>query len=489
MEEYKFMWGQKQSAMITEAMLSQLLLDINKNGRAIDSKINDDLCILIDGVFEHYMKNDAIQQLEENGKKSLNIEFSRMIVRCVDKHIKAFFKFSDKIRTRDLTKLSNKELKKIVIAYQEFFSKTFSYFQLSTPAGTFWLTTKIKDILNKNLKNGELIDDYFISLSSPDKMDVTMSERLDFLKLIKDNRLSEKDFEGHARKYPALFFNTYDNLEVIEFLKNRAEEEHNKDYLKEKDRIETNLKEINEKQKKIYSELGNKELKEYSKILQKNALDRYRLKHIWSGAEYLCLNLLEELQRRLEISFEDFIKCYLFEDIYKFLDRGIRLTPFQIAERKKCILAHYFNKKIHYHFGGNGLIQKNKLLKGQIGFVSTVAGESTIKGSVANKGLIQGIARIVNVKDLKQFVKDSALFKKGEILVTTMTSPVMVPIIEKANGIITDEGGITSHAAVISREFKIPCIVGTHGASSIIKTGDFIELDANLGIVKILNKK
>lgn len=111
---------------------------------------------------------------------------------------------------------------------------------------------------------------------------------------------------------------------------------------------------------------------------------------------------------------------------------------------------------------------------------------SDIKGSIANKGAVRGIAHVVNVKDLNQFIKDSKAFQRGEILITTMTSPVMVPIIEKAAGIITDEGGITSHAAVISREFKIPCIVGTHGASKVIKTGDLVELDADRGMVRIV---
>ena len=68
-----------------------------------------------------------------------------------------------------------------------------------------------------------------------------------------------------------------------------------------------------------------------------------------------------------------------------------------------------------------------------------------------------------------------------------MTSPIMVSLIEKAAGIITDEGGITSHAAVVSREFGIPCLVGTRRASKIIKTGDEIELDANTGCIKILS--
>ena len=59
----------------------------------------------------------------------------------------------------------------------------------------------------------------------------------------------------------------------------------------------------------------------------------------------------------------------------------------------------------------------------------------------------------------------------------------------KAVAIVTDEGGLLSHAAIISRELKIPCIVGTKFATSMIKTGDLIEVDAEKGIIKIISRK
>ena len=70
-----------------------------------------------------------------------------------------------------------------------------------------------------------------------------------------------------------------------------------------------------------------------------------------------------------------------------------------------------------------------------------------------------------------------------------MTSPDDATMIsKKAGGIVTDEGGITSHAAIIAREFKIPCVVGTKIATQIIKTGDLVEVNADKGIVKIIKK-
>jgi pyruvate, water dikinase len=60
---------------------------------------------------------------------------------------------------------------------------------------------------------------------------------------------------------------------------------------------------------------------------------------------------------------------------------------------------------------------------------------------------------------------------------------------KKASAIITDEGGITSHAAIVSREMKKPCVIGTKIATKILKDGDLVEVDADRGIVNILKKK
>lgn len=98
-------------------------------------------------------------------------------------------------------------------------------------------------------------------------------------------------------------------------------------------------------------------------------------------------------------------------------------------------------------------------------------GEIITKGiSVGNK-IASGKAHIIlDVKDIKNF-------KKGEILVTDMTDPDWEPIMKIASGIVTDKGGRTSHAAIVSRELGIPCIVGTENSTRKIKTGDNITID------------
>lgn len=105
-----------------------------------------------------------------------------------------------------------------------------------------------------------------------------------------------------------------------------------------------------------------------------------------------------------------------------------------------------------------------------------------IKGQPAHKGKVVGIVKIV--KD----AHNATHFNQGDILVTGMTRPEYVPLMKKASAVITDEGGITCHAAIVSRELGIPCIIGTKTATHILKNGDKIEVNANEGIVKIIKR-
>ncbi len=105
-----------------------------------------------------------------------------------------------------------------------------------------------------------------------------------------------------------------------------------------------------------------------------------------------------------------------------------------------------------------------------------------IKGNSAYRGKIKGIVRkVFEVADMKKI-------KKGDILVTSMTTPDLIAINKNFSAIITDEGGITCHAAIIAREMKKPCIIGTKIATQVLKDGDLVEVDADRGIVKIIKR-
>ena len=91
-------------------------------------------------------------------------------------------------------------------------------------------------------------------------------------------------------------------------------------------------------------------------------------------------------------------------------------------------------------------------------------------------------------KEIRKILGEDIKFEKGEILVASMTRPDFAPLIKKAAEDVTDEGGITSHAAVICREFKLPCIVGTKIATKVLKDGMLVEVNGNHAVVRILEK-
>ena len=79
-------------------------------------------------------------------------------------------------------------------------------------------------------------------------------------------------------------------------------------------------------------------------------------------------------------------------------------------------------------------------------------------------------------------------FSEGAILVTSMTRVEFVPLMRIAKAVITDEGGLACHAAIISRELNLPCIIGTKIATKVLHDGDLVEMDMDRGIVKILKQ-
>ena len=99
------------------------------------------------------------------------------------------------------------------------------------------------------------------------------------------------------------------------------------------------------------------------------------------------------------------------------------------------------------------------------------------KGETASAGIASGPVKII--KDISELNK----IQKGDILVTSMTTPDMVPAMERASAIVTDEGGMTCHAAIVSREMETPCIVGTGNITSLVKDLDIITVDATQGVV------
>jgi phosphoenolpyruvate synthase/pyruvate phosphate dikinase len=112
----------------------------------------------------------------------------------------------------------------------------------------------------------------------------------------------------------------------------------------------------------------------------------------------------------------------------------------------------------------------------------------SIKGiSVSKKGVYKGIVKKISIDyaNLQQSVNALSQMERGIILVTESTVPEMLSIMARSLAVITDMGGMLSHAAITCRELDIPCIIGTKFATQVLKDGDMVEVDADSGIVKV----
>lgn len=112
--------------------------------------------------------------------------------------------------------------------------------------------------------------------------------------------------------------------------------------------------------------------------------------------------------------------------------------------------------------------------------LAETAPNETLQGMTAFPGKATGTVRVVHDP------KKAGGFQKGDILVAGMTRPEYLPLMKKASAFVTDAGGILSHAAIVARELKKPCVIGTKVATKVFKDGDRVEVDATNGIVKKL---
>lgn len=191
-------------------------------------------------------------------------------------------------------------------------------------------------------------------------------------------------------------------------------------------------------------------------------------------------NLLNRICKEFKIDNSD-LECYKVEDIIQ-LFHGIFLPDKEVQNRKLSYTIYYSEGQKYYITGAKSLDYINKISARQNMFLN-----SEIKGQVANKvqKKVTGKVRVINVDYSNLDLLNTQINEmiKGEILVAEFTAPELISACRKAKAIVTDIGGLLSHAAIVSREFNIPCLVGTHNAAKILKTGDDVAIDFEIGIV------
>lgn len=188
--------------------------------------------------------------------------------------------------------------------------------------------------------------------------------------------------------------------------------------------------------------------------------------------------LFDEIAKRLKISYEELVSMRFSEIKESLQKHQLVVAQKKLKERFKDH-ALIFTKRKVYVLSGGELEQYRKL-----NLVKEKPKEiKEFKGVIAFQGKkIKGRVRIIKSDEKVKY------FQKGEILAAQMTNPTYVPAMEKAAAIITDEGGLLCHAAIIARELGIPCVIGTKIATKVLKDGDLVEVDAEKGVVRVLKR-
>ncbi len=194
-----------------------------------------------------------------------------------------------------------------------------------------------------------------------------------------------------------------------------------------------------------------------------------RKKYMMQATHYLY-ELLESVGKENDIKLSD-MELTVPKEILNIKAELPSLIDKLIKRRKACTITATTRDGIKI-YDGQSFPPKE--------FSQTI--KSTLDGRVACGGKVVGKVRILEKPG------DIAKVNHGDIIVSPMTTPDFMPAIRRAVGIVTDFGGITCHAAIISREFNIPCIVGTETATKTLKDGDLVEVDADKGMIRILNR-
>jgi len=207
---------------------------------------------------------------------------------------------------------------------------------------------------------------------------------------------------------------------------------------------------------------------------------RLGMRYHWSFANYYNELFLKEMKRRYGVSKEE-LRLYEVPELINLLFKEEKLPNEKRLLRNKRFVKILENDKF-------------KTLEGESAetFISKLKNERKVfstKGNVANKGYAIGKVVLLSYTNSENHPKKIDSMKRGGIVVSEMTRPNIISACKKAGAIVTDEGGLLSHAAIISRELNVPCVIGTKNSTEVFKDGDYIKVDANKGTATKVSKE
>ena len=325
-----------------------------------------------------------------------------------------------------------------------------------------------------------IVKDFYLKLGGKEKDFKEFMEHLslvDFTTMVAQiqKMLLDRDkYTGYEMQYMFASYLSAPLLEEIPEVVSQTIEEYGG-----LEKIKTDLAEFDQTIKKnkgksdVYRKTLSDQLKELYDFSKKSIEIRDTRKPFIFKRITITANIMYELLSRLGVPKEDNIYLY-YQDLE---DGSIKKDNYQkiLNKRKKGFMVFYFADGMKTEY-----VDYNQAKEKMFAAIGRDQETQEVKGMVASKGKVQGRVRVILE------IKEVSSFEEGESLVTSMTRPEFVPVIKKSAAIVTDEGGISCHAAIVSRELNKPCIIGTKNATRVLKDGMEVEVDAEKGVVKII---
>jgi phosphoenolpyruvate synthase/pyruvate phosphate dikinase len=298
------------------------------------------------------------------------------------------------------------------------------------------------------------------------------------LKLYSDKNEFEKyksGFEAYKQKTSKLFEklsnkNTLTKDEIEEFLESLSHLFH---YYRRTEFFATD----EAYQYSLKDKVTKENLKQFEHV--KNSGREY-LNKLFFGSESYLTKILSILAKQFDTT-DEILRLHSKRDIIALFDNK-KVSDQILKDRKLAYVMIGAGDKLHYVNGKEAEKIVSKFYRAQHEF------HHELKGKTANTGVVKGKAKIIiadygNFDGLKKIMEE---MNDGDVLIAETTSPELMPACSKASAIVTNQGGMMSHAAIVSREIGIPCVVGTGNATDIIKDGDLVEVDGDSGVIRVL---
>ncbi|MDD5071703.1 MAG: PEP-utilizing enzyme [Patescibacteria group bacterium] len=451
-----------------------------------------------DGLGDYFYDDSGLKKTVEviAGRALSNPAFLYNIFVKAFKKSEKLKSFSEENFPADLKKAKYDKLLEFCQDYDARFYDFYSYGSCQSFLGYYEdnpIYRKMNEILKKKTKQKpEKFADYLVILTNPPKSLETNKQEIAILELaekIKKRRLGSRaevlkkfrrELEALNKRFNYLSFDFTNKTDwdINHYLKLALEKAGSGLSLGVKIRELKNYEKETEKNfRKACQDikLNKKEIKVFD-LVRNLGYYKWAREYEFQRSTRNFYLVLEEMGSRLGLNSLE--SKYIFIDEWeKLKSRGKELKKIAKARIKSSLIFISQEKGAEMLVGEKATKRFKKL-----SFAKERENQATaeIKGMPARAGKAEGVVKIINSK------KDLPKMAKGNILVSRATNPELISAMKKAAAIITDEGGITCHAAIVSRELGIPCVVGTKIATQVFKDGDRVEVDANKGIVKKL---